>query len=530
MRWHDVTPQGRMLNRFSKDVETVDSSLAGTLQAVNTALANFAASVITVVVVFPLFIVPASILGFFYRRAAIGYLNTGRDIRRMESNSRSPIFANFNELLEGIVTVRAFSAEQTFLDNLYAKVDLTTQMWYTFWMTNRWLLLYFDGLGAAGVLVTTLFALSGYVRAGTAGVCITSAMAFTTSVYWACRFWTALELDLNSVERLVEYLDLPQEPPAIIENNRPPAYWPSSTGPNKDAMVRVEELVIKYAPELPAVLHDVSFALKARERVGLLGRTGSGKSTLAMSILRFVDPTSGRILIDGIDIATIGLHDLRSRLTFIPQDATLFSGTLRDNLDPFGEHEDGECLDVLHRVQMITDSQLASQRTSREASRAASMHEGREGTIASMSTTVTETDPKTTITLDTQVSPGGTNFSQGQRQLIAMARALLRRSSIIVLDEATSSIDFATDAKIQATIREEFNDSLLLTVAHRLRTVIDYDRLIVLDKGELVEFDTPLNLIEKEDGIFRNMCLKSGTFAELEAAAKAKAERDALPQ
>lgn len=197
MRWHDVTPQGRMLNRFSKDVETVDSSLAGTLQAVNTALANFAASVITVVVVFPLFIVPASILGFFYRRAAIGYLNTGRDIRRMESNSRSPIFANFNELLEGIVTVRAFSAEQTFLDNLYAKVDLTTQMWYTFWMTNRWLLLYFDGLGAAGVLVTTLFALSGYVRAGTAGVCITSAMAFTTSVYWACRFWTALELDLK---------------------------------------------------------------------------------------------------------------------------------------------------------------------------------------------------------------------------------------------------------------------------------------------------------------------------------------------
>lgn len=167
-------------------------------------------------VVFPLFIVPASILGFFYRSAAVGYLNTGRDIRRMESTSRSPIFANFNELLEGIVTVRAFSAEQRFLNDLYSKVDLTTQvscsyipasafdlkviackMWYTFWMTNRWLLLYFDALGATGVLATTLFALSGYVRAGTAGVCITSAMSFTTSVYWACRFWTALELDLK---------------------------------------------------------------------------------------------------------------------------------------------------------------------------------------------------------------------------------------------------------------------------------------------------------------------------------------------
>ncbi|KAH9924948.1 multidrug resistance-associated ABC transporter [Amylocystis lapponica] len=525
MRWHDVTPQGRMLNRFSKDVETVDSSLASSLQAVNSSLASFAASVITVVVIFPLFIFPASILGFFYRRAAIGYLNTGRDLRRMESNSRSPIFANFNELLEGIVTVRAFSVEQRFLDNLYAKVDHTTQMWYSFWMTNRWLLLYFDTLGAAGVLATTLFALSGYVKAGIAGVCITSAMSFTNSVYWACRFWTALELDLNSVERVVEYLDLPQEPSAIIEENRPPAYWPSSSSPNKDSMIAVEDLVIKYSPDLPAVLHGVSFNIKAKERVGLLGRTGSGKSTLAMSILRFVDPSSGRITIDGIDISTIGLHDLRSRITFIPQDATLFSGTLRDNLDPFGEHEDSECLDVLHRVQMLTDSQLHSQRTSREPSRPATPI-SREGTIASVSTTTTEIETKTTISLDTQVSPGGTNFSQGQRQLIAMARALLRRSAIIVLDEATSSIDFATDAKIQATIREEFNDSLLLTVAHRLRTVIDYDRLLVLDKGELAEFDTPLNLIQKEDGIFRNMCLKSGTFGELEAAAKAKAERD----
>ncbi|RDX45811.1 multidrug resistance-associated ABC transporter [Lentinus brumalis] len=534
MRWHDVTPQGRMLNRFSKDVETVDTSLASTLQQVNSSLALFAVSMFTVIFVFPLFIVPAVFLGFFYRHAAIAYLNTGRDIRRMESNTRSPIFANFSELLEGIVTVRAFSAEERFLNDQYAKVDLTTQMWYTFWMTNRWLLLTFDALGATAILATTLFALSGYVDAGLAGICITSAMSFTNSVYWACRFWTALELDLNSVERVVEYLDLPQEPPAIIESNRPPAYWPSSTSQNKDSMLVVEDLTVKYAPDLPAVLRGVSFSIKAKERVGLLGRTGSGKSTLAMSVLRFVDPASGKIIIDGIDICTIGLHDLRSRITFIPQDASLFSGTLRENLDPFDEHTDAECLDVLYRVQMLTESQATSQRTSRDASRAASRagsinegETGRAATITSVSTSPTEFESKTVITLDTQVSPGGTNFSQGQRQLIAMARALLRRSAIIVLDEATSSIDFATDAKIQATIREEFNNSMLLTVAHRLRTVIDYDRLIVLDKGELAECDTPLNLIQKEGGIFRSMCLKSGTYAELEAAAKAKAERDA---
>ncbi|RDB18199.1 ATP-dependent bile acid permease [Hypsizygus marmoreus] len=529
-RFHDTTPQGRMLNRFGKDIETIDSSLAGSLQAVNSSLATFFASIITVAFVFPWFLVPAIFIGLAYRELAIGYLNTGRDLRRMESNTRSPIFSDFGELLEGIVTVRAFSAERRFLDNLHKKIDTTTQMWYTFWMTNRWLLLNFDALGAFAVLLTMLFSITTLTDgAGLAGLCITSAMAFTTSVYWACRFWTALELDLNSVERIVEYLDLPQEPPAIIESNRVPAYWPSSTGNN--ALIVVEDLVIKYAPDLPAVLQDVSFTLKAGERVGLLGRTGSGKSTLAMSILRFVDPTSGRILIDGIDISTIGIHDLRSRITFIPQDATLFSGTLRDNLDPFREHTDNECLDVLQRVHMISNSPSSSRQqsasSSRAASRPASVHGiEREDTAESISTSVTEVDTKTTVSLDTQVSAGGNNFSQGQKQLIAMARALLRRSSIIVLDEATSSIDFATDAKIQSTIREEFNDSLLLTVAHRLRTVIDYDRLIVLDKGKIAEFDTPWKLIQRENGIFRNMCLKSGSFAELEATARSKAENN----
>jgi len=242
-----------------------------------------------------------------------------------------------------------------------------------------------------------------------------------------------------------------------------------------------------------------------------------------MSLLRFVDPSSGRIIIDGIDICKIGVSDLRSRITFIPQDATLFSGTLRENLDPFNEHDDSECLDALYRVQLITPSQHQSQRASAQASRAASIHEA-ESAVSTVASIAESETGKMKITLDTQVSAGGSNFSNGQRQLIAMARALLRRSSIIILDEATSSIDFATDAKIQATIREEFNDSLLLTVAHRLRTVIDYDRLVVLDKGRIVEFDTPYNLVRKEDGIFRTMCLKSGMFSELEAAAKAKAE------
>ncbi|KAF8502971.1 hypothetical protein JB92DRAFT_3123623 [Gautieria morchelliformis] len=517
MRWHDSTPTGRMLNRFSKDIGTVDTSLGSSLQAVNTSMATLFASVVTVIFFSPPFIFPAVVIGYVYYQLGVGYLNTGRDLRRMESNSRSPIFSNFSELLSGIVTVRAFASERRFLDNLHSKIDGTTKMWYLFWMTNRWLLLRFDALGGLAVLSTTLLALSGTIGAGLAGVTITSAMGFTLAVYWTCRNWTQLELDLNSVERVVEYLDLPQEPPLLIESSRPPAYWPSSA--DNDALVVVQDLVIRYAADLPPVLHGVSFTLKARERIGLLGRTGSGKSTLAMSILRFTDPSNGSIMIDGIDISTIGLHDLRSRL-----DAVLFSGTIRDNIDPFGDFSDEECMDALYRVHLLSENARTSRRSSREVSRASSIHGvERDETVASSSTgsptAIQQDDKQGTISLHTQVSTGGSNFSQGQRQLLTMARALLRQSSIIILDEATSSIDYATDAKIQKTIREEFKNSLLITVAHRLRTVIDYDRLIVLDNGRIVEFDTPVNLIQKEGGAFRNMCLHSGTFKELEEAA-----------
>ncbi|KDQ16443.1 hypothetical protein BOTBODRAFT_186497 [Botryobasidium botryosum FD-172 SS1] len=562
MRWFDTTPTGRILNRFSKDVETVDSSLSSSIRTTSQWIASFTAAILTVAFFLPPFLAPAMIIGYFYYKLSLGYVKTGRDLRRIESNTRSPIFSAFGELLEGIVTIRAFSAERLFFDEMHTKVDVTTRMWYSFWMLNRYLLLHFDALGAVSIFITTLFALSGSLSSEMAGVAITSAMTFTTSVYWTCRQITQLEMDLNSVERVVEYLDLPQEPPAIIESHRPPAYWPSSADSN--SLVVVEDLEIRYAPDLDPVLHGISFTLKARERVGLLGRTGSGKSTLAMALLRFVEPSRGRIIIDGIDISTIGLQDLRSRLTIIPQDAVLFSGTIRDSLDPFQEHDDSTLRDVLLRVRLISESAHQSHKSSR----AASVHDGVDEEIASSSVsqssrTVTGNDEqKGLITLDSKVSAGGANFSQGQRQvsiftgcpfyphddidtrgssLLWRGRCygkcslsfyelfsltsfvMCRQSSVIIMDEATSSIDFKTDAIIQTTIREEFGNSLLITVAHRIRTVVDYDRLIILDKGVIVEFDTPRNLIEKEGGVFRDMCLKSGSFDELKAAALAGA-------
>ncbi|EJD46367.1 P-loop containing nucleoside triphosphate hydrolase protein [Auricularia subglabra TFB-10046 SS5] len=524
-RWFDVTPTGRILNRFSRDIEVVDSSLASSLGTFIGTFASFIAGIVTISYVLPAFLVPAVAVAYIYYRLAIGYLNTGRDLRRMEAVTRSPVFQSFSELLEGIVTVRAFCAEQRFLDSLFGMIDLMNKMWWTFWMLNRYLLFRFDVIGASTVLVTALIALSTITSsggiAGWAGLTITSAMNLTMSIYWTCRFITELEMDLNSVERVIEYLDLPQEPPAIIESQRPPAYWPSSSGAPDAPLLTVENLTIKYAPDLPAVLHGISFSLRARERVGLLGRTGSGKSTIAMSLLRFVEPSDGKIIVDGIDISTIGLQDLRSKITFIPQDAALFSGTVRDNLDPFHEYSDEECADVLARVHLVTSpaSAFASARTSRAPS---PTEDGSDAAADAESTATTKVDEaRQSVSLSTKVSAGGTNFSQGQRQLVALARALLRRSAIIIMDEATSSIDFATDAKIQSTIREEFKSSLLLTVAHRLKTVADYDRLVVLDQGKIVEFDTPLNLIRKDGGYFRNMALKSGTFSELEAIAVA---------
>jgi len=289
------------------------------------------------------------------------------------------------------------------------------------------------------------------------------------------RRFVGLEQSMVALERVKEYSELQRESPEFIEP-RPPQSWPSS------GTIKVENLVIRYAPELPNVLHNLNFEIHPGEKVGVLGRTGSGKSTLALSFFRFVEATEGKILIDDMDISQIGLSDLRSRLTIIPQDPTILSGTLRSTLDVFGEYDDAQIYEALRRVHLIPSGD-----------------------------SVVETENANVFRdLDSPVSEGGENFSTGEKQLLCMARAILKRSKVLVMDEATASVDYATDELISKTIRHEFADSTILTIAHRLRTVIDYDRVMLLEEGRIVEFDTPTTLLADSSSRFHGLCKATG--------------------
>ncbi|CAE6522225.1 unnamed protein product [Rhizoctonia solani] len=490
-RWLDVTPVGRILNRFVSDIGAVDSALNPSARAALSGTINFIASFLVIVLFVPSFLPFALVIAWLYVRIAPPFVRASRDLRRLESISLSPAFSGFDELLHGLVHVRAFGAEERYQEAFYKKVDRFQKFDHQYWNCSFWLMWRYDCLGSVVVMLGTLFALLSGVLAGTAAVVIVQAGVFAEASRQLVRVFAQLELDFNSVERIGEYLILPQEAPAIIANARPPAHWPSRTGG-----ITVDHLVMRYADGLPDVLRDLTFEVRPREKVGVVGRTGSGKSSLALSLLRAVEPSGGCIILDGIDIRTIGLDDLRSRVTLVSQDVALFSGSIRSNLDPFNEYTDEECWDVLERCHL-----------GRRPTLSGSGEDHSSGRIL-------------LSTLEAPVSIGGKGLSAGQRQLLALARAMLRRSAVIIMDEATSSIDLETDDQIQRTIREEMSDALVITIAHRLKTIIDYDRVLVLDHGQVVEFDTPLKLMEKQGGIFKSMCERSADWVELSRITK----------
>ncbi|KZV99859.1 hypothetical protein EXIGLDRAFT_668146 [Exidia glandulosa HHB12029] len=499
-RFFDKTPAGRILNRFSKDVDSIDSGLQEVMNYTSREFISFLVATATITISIPPFIIALVFLVWLHLYFARGYTTASRDLVRLTATTRSPVITTFGELLQGLTTLRAFGYEVKFRKTMFEQLDKFHSAFYLNTVCEYWLRYRFDILGAFTFLLSALISLYLELSPGLTAIVLVQAQGVVESIYHGLLFYVMVESDMNGVERIEEYIALPPEPPRHLPDV--PAHWPPA-----NADIVYDNVVLRYAPDLEPVLRGVSFTVKAGEKIGIVGRTGSGKSTLAMSLFRFVDPDEGRILVGGMDITHMGVEDLRASLTFIPQDAVLFSGTIRDNLDPFGEHTDAECLNVLRMVQLPVDAADTLATTSQIPSQS--------GAVPSA---------QTLVTLDSKVSEGGANWSAGQRQLIAMARALLRNTGITVFDESTASVDFETDKKIQQTIRAHFKDGILLTIAHRLQTIIDYDRVLVLQEGKIVEFDTPARLIAVEGGVFRGMCIKSEHFAELQAAANAAAE------
>uniref|UniRef100_A0AC34GNC3 Multidrug resistance-associated protein 1 n=1 Tax=Panagrolaimus sp. ES5 TaxID=591445 RepID=A0AC34GNC3_9BILA len=452
MSFFDTTPLGRILNRLSKDIEVVDMRLPMNFR-------YFATSVI----------IP---LAAIYIISLKYYVPTSRQLKRLESNSRSPIFSHFGETIQGASVIRAFCKSDKFCLTMDEYVDKFCRIKYMNLISNRWLAVRLEFIGNLVVFFAALFAvLSNYwgwiSSPGLVGLSVSYALNITDVLSFAVRQISELETNIVSVERLKEYRDVESEAPWKIEGKSPPPGWPSQ------GQIEFRGYSTRYRSGLDLVVKNINAFVKPGEKVGIVGRTGAGKSSLTLALFRMIEAAEGKIVIDSTVISEIGLHDLRSNITIIPQDPVCFSAPLRFNLDPFNKYSDAEIWSALEMAHL-------------------------KAFVASLPDT-----------LSYAITEGGENISVGQRQLLCLARALLRRSKILVLDEATAAVDLATDALIQDTIRKEFKDSTIFTIAHRLNTIMDYDRIMVLDKGEIKEMDAPQKLLENKNSYFSAMVLDS---------------------
>lgn len=503
LRWLNTVPLGRILNRFTADFNTVDSVMGvvlgntvfNAIEVIGTVVAG--SLVNPILALFTGFIVLVSLA---YSRK---YLAAAREIKRLESTAKSPIFVQFDSVLNGLATIRGFGKVAVYIQRMQATIDRHAQAYWHLWLLNRWLAYRMNMMGSVFTIVTATLVISAKgINASMAGFAISFALRYTSIISRATQIYSTLELSLNSVERIQEYSEIPTEDYDGIE---PPAAWPTQ------GHLEVFDLVASYASDLSPVLQGLNFHAEPNQRIGVVGRTGAGKSSLALTLFRFLQIRQGQIFVDGIDISKIKLHHLRSRLAIIPQDPVLFSGTVRSNLDPFDEHDDLELRGALERVNWSGNFTIHNSSDSDS-----NFSDTQAATAVEESLTEGEF-VKSASPLDLPISEGGRDLSQGQRQLLCLARAMVFRPKIMVLDEATSAVDKGTDELIQQSIRTEFGrNSTLLVIAHRISTVADFDRILVLDSGKAVEFGSPRELMEITGGVFRRLVEESGEQSVLE--------------
>uniref|UniRef100_A0A8C3ALC2 Multidrug resistance-associated protein 4 n=1 Tax=Cyclopterus lumpus TaxID=8103 RepID=A0A8C3ALC2_CYCLU len=483
VHFFDVNPIGRILNRFSKDISQIDSMLPITfvdfyqLFLQNVAVVAVAASVIPLILI-P--VIPLLVVFLYLRRF---YLRTSRDVKRLESTTRSPVFSHLSSSLQGLWTIRALRAEDRLKKAFDAHQDLHSEAWFLFLMTSRWFALHLDSICAV-LIAMSIFGcilLRDGLKAGEVGLVLTYVVTLVGNFQWTVRQSAEVENMMTSVERVVEYTELESEAPWETQK-QPPPNWPNK------GLVTFDQVSFSYSSDGPLVLKGISATFQPNEKVGIVGRTGAGKSSLVSALFRLSEP-QGKIYIDGVLTSEIGLHDLRQKMSIIPQDPVLFTGSMRKNLDPFNQHSDEDLWKALEEVQLK------------------SLLEELPGG------------------LETVLAESGSNFSTGQRQLVCLARAILRKNRILVIDEATANVDPRTDALIQKTIRDKFNKCTVLTIAHRLNTIVDSDRILVLDGGTIQELDRPFTLLQNKEGALYRMVQQTGpaeAAALLESARQGK--------
>ncbi|KAL1304864.1 hypothetical protein AAFC00_003788 [Neodothiora populina] len=477
MSFFDTTPLGRITNRFSKDVDTMDNALTDSFRMFFMTMAQIIAVFILIIAYFYYFAIALGPLFVMFLFAASYYRSSAREIKRHEAVLRSNVFSRFSEAVVGVSTIRAYGLQDQFARKVRDAVDIMDGAYFLTFSNQRWLSVRLDAIGTLLVFVTGILVVTSRfnVSPSIAGLVLSYILSVVQMIQFTVRQLAEVENNMNSTERIQYYgTQLEEEASLHTVDVRP-------TWPEKGEIV-FDDVQMRYRDGLPLVLQGLSMRVQGGERIGVVGRTGAGKSSIMSTLFRLVEISGGQITVDGVNISTIGLKDLRSRLSIIPQDPTLFRGTIRSNLDPFNEHTDLELWSALRQADLVGNEQDMMDITSR-------------------------------INLDSTVDEEGLNFSLGQRQLMALARALVRNSQIIVCDEATSSVDFETDQKIQRTIVQGFKGKTLLCIAHRLKTIIGYDRICVMDKGRIAELDRPITLYDA-GGIFRSMCDRSGIRRE----------------